>query len=150
MSDHNAWILNFGNKQTAAVGARELLHLLDVHSTLPVPCTPSYCNQIVTWQTRLLPVMDIALRLGGNAQSAQLIAVVGYQQKRGATPQFAALLLTSPPLKAQVNDEQACPLPEHTNAWDAISISCFDLNGKAIPVLDLYRLFNPPRIKNSG
>lgn len=94
--------------------------------------------------------MDIALRLGGNAQSAQLIAVVGYQQKRGATPQFAALLLTSPPLKAQVNDEQACPLPEHTNAWDAISISCFDLNGKAIPVLDLYRLFNPPRIKNSG
>jgi len=142
MSDHNAWILDFGNNCNAAIGAPDLLHLLDAHSTFHVPCTPVYCHQVVAWQGQLLPVMDVALRLGGCAQSAKLIAIVGYQQKRGINPEFAALLLSSPPIKTKVSDAQACRLPEQALAWREVSISCFEVNDEAVPILDLYRLFN--------
>ena len=142
MSGNNAWILDFGKNYRAAIGARELLHLLDVHSTFAVPCTPTYCHSVVAWQERLLPVMDIASRLSGKSQDAQFIAVVGYQKKRGEYPQFGALLLASPPLQAEVSDEQACNLPQNIPGWNELAISCFDYHGDAMPVLDLRRLFN--------
>ena len=92
----------------------------------------------------MLPVMDIASRLGGTEQQAQFIAVVGYQQMRGEYPQFGALLLASPPLQASVSDEQACKLPEGTQGWSKLAIACFDYQGDAVPVLDLNRIFAAP------
>ena len=140
----NAWIMDFGMNYRAAVGVRELLHLIAVPITFSVPCTPLYCHRVVFWQERLLPVFDIASRLGGSAQEGQFIAVVGYQQKRGEYPQFGALQLASPPLQVAVSDEQACNLPQKTLGWDELAISCFDYQGDAVPVLNLTRLFNAP------
>jgi chemotaxis signal transduction protein len=148
MSRMNAWILDLGKSYKAAVGGRELLHLIDVPTTFAVPCTPAYCHSVVHWQGRLLPVMDIATRLGGTEQQAQFIAVVGYQQKRGEYPQFGALLLASPPLQASVSDEQACNLPQNTQGWSKLAISCFDYQGDAVPVLDLNRIFATPPTLN--
>ena len=144
MSRMNAWILDFGLNHKAAVGARELLHLIDVPVTFKVPCTPSYCHRVVAWQQRLLPVMDITSRLGGTVQDAQFIAVIGYQKKRGEYPQFGALMLMSPPFQVAVGDAQACSLPEQTRGWEDLAISCFDYNGDAVPVLNLNKLFNTP------
>lgn len=137
----NGWVLDLGMGYRAAVGGRELLHLIDVPKTFEVPCTPPYCHRVVSWQERLLPVMDITSRLNGVEQQAQFIAVVGYQKKRGEYPQFGALLLTSPPQQISVNDEQACDLPEDSKDWSDFSISCFDYQGSAIAVLDLNKLF---------
>lgn len=148
MSRMNAWVLDLGMGYKAAVGRRELLHLIDVPKTFVVPCTPSYCHKIVFWQERLLPVMDIASRLCGTAQEAQFIAVIGYQQKRGDSPQFGALLLASTPLQVAVSDEQACTLPENPQGWDELAISCFEYDGDALPVLNLNRLFNTMPISN--
>jgi len=89
MSSKNAWVLDFGMSFRAAVGGRELLHLIDTPATFAVPCTPLYCRRVVFWQERLLPVMDIASRQGGVAQQAQFIAVVGYQQRRENTRNLA-------------------------------------------------------------
>jgi len=142
MSRMNAWVMDFGMSYRAAVGGRELLHLIDVRTTFAVPCTPSYCRSVVFWQEQLLPVMDIASLLGGKSQEAQFIAIVGYQQKRGEYPQFGALMVASPPLHVAVSDEQACMLPETILGWDELAISCFDYLGDAVPVLNLTRLFN--------
>lgn len=147
MSRMNAWILDVGMNYKAAVGGRELLHLIDVPKTFSVPCTPVYCHKVVHWQGRLLPVMDITARLGGVEQQAQFIAVVGYQQKRGEYPQFGALLLASPPSQATVSDEQACSLPENYPGWKQLAIACFEYQGDAVPVLDLNRIFNTPPIQ---
>jgi chemotaxis signal transduction protein len=142
MSRMNGWVLDLGMGYRAAVGGRELLHLIDMPKTFLVPCTPSYCHRVISWQERLLPVMDIASRLAGTEPQAQFVAVVGYQKRRGEYPQFGALLLASPPQQVEVGDEQACSLPEESKGWNELAISCFDYQGNAVPVLDLNRLFN--------
>jgi chemotaxis signal transduction protein len=141
MSSANAWLLNFGAACQAAVGTRELLHLVDAPATFLVPCTPAYCHSVLLWQERLLPVMDVAARLGAAPGSAPFLAVVGYQSKRGEYPQFGALKLATPPQQLQVSDEQACALPGQGNGWQELAISCFEHRGAPIPVLNLRRLF---------
>jgi chemotaxis signal transduction protein len=143
MARSNAWILDVGGQFRAAVGGRELLHLIDVPKTFAVPCTPSYCKRVIVWQGRLLAVMDMTARLTGTEQQAQFIAVVAYQHQRGEYPEFGALLLVSPPVQVTVSDEEACQLPEEALAWKTVAISCFLHQGEVIPVLDLRRIFQP-------
>jgi chemotaxis signal transduction protein len=124
------------------VGTRELLHLVDAPSTFSVPYTPDYCSRVVLWQERLLPVMDIAARVGNRSCNAPFLAVVGYQQQRGEYPQFGALMLKSPPRQLAVSDDSACRLPQENAAWGDLAISCFEHQGSPVPVLNLYRLFS--------
>lgn len=146
MSGMNAWLLDFGGDCRAAVGTRELLHLVDAPFTFAVPRAPGYCRQIVMWQERLLPVMDIAARVGSVSRQAPFLAVIGYQRQRGEYPQFGALMLSSPPMQLEVSDEQSCPLPDEEGAWRELSISCFEHQGAPVPVLNLCRIFsNAPR-----
>jgi len=141
MSHQNAWLLELGINCRAAVGARELMHLIDVPKTFSVPYTPHYCHRVVAWQGQLLPVMDIAARLGNDSQNERFVAVVAYQQYSGAQPQFAALSLVASPRQISVSDEQACGLPENFQPVSGFAISCFEHQGEAIPVLNLNRLF---------
>lgn len=138
----NAWVLDFGMGYRAAVGRRELFHLIDVPTSYIVPCTPAYCRRVLFWQGKLLPLMDMSSRMGGTEQNAPYIAVVGYQHKRGEHPQFGAIQMTSPPSQVAVSDEQACAIPDELRGWRELAISCFDLNGDAVPILNLNRIFN--------
>lgn len=142
MAGMNAWVLDFGMGYKAAVGGRELFHLIDVPVTFAVPHAPWYCRKVVSWQGRLLPVMDIAARLSHATQEIKFIAVVGYQSKRGDQPEYAALQMDSPPRQVSVRDEQACDLPENALGWEQISIACFEHQGGVFPVLNLNKLFN--------
>lgn len=138
----NAWLLEMGLSYKLSVGRRELLHLIDVPITFEVPYTPAYCHRVVSWQGRLLPVMDMAAWLGEPVQNSQFIAVVGYQKMRGDSPQFGAISLTSPPRQVSVDDTQACDLPGRYAGLSELAISCFDHMGEAVPVLNLNRLFD--------
>jgi chemotaxis signal transduction protein len=142
MSQMNAWILEFGNNYKAAVGGRELLHLIDAPVIYSVPHTPHFCNQVVSWQENLLPVMDMSAKLSGNKQVPKFIAVIGYQKKRGEQPIYAGLQLDCPPKQVFVSDEQACKLPESAQIWSEIAISCFEYLGEAIPVINLQSIFD--------
>lgn len=144
MSRMNAWLLDFGGDCRAAVGTREMLHLVDAPVTFAVPCTPGYCGHIAIWQDRLLPVMDIAARVGCVSHKTQFLAVIGYQQQRGEYPQFGALALSSPPRQLAVSDAQACRLPGEDGAWRELAISCFEHQGSPVPVLNLCRIFSTP------
>lgn len=146
MSHMNAWLLDFGRSCRAAVGTRELLHLVDAPVTYEVPCTPAYCRNVVLWQERLLPVMDIASRLGAESVGTPFLAVVGYQQQRGEYPQFGALILSTPPKQLTVTDGQACQLSGENSEWQDLSISCFEHEGLPLPILNLSHIFsNLPR-----
>ncbi len=141
MPSMNAWLLDFGGAFRAAVGTRELLHLIDAPSTFVVPCTPDYCRRVVLWQERLLPVMDIAARLGAQPLASPFLAVIGYQKLRGEYPQFGALALSTPPRQLTVSNEQACKLSGENSHWQEWAISCFEHQGLPVPILDLCRVF---------
>lgn len=136
-----AWLLDVGMETVAAVGARSMVHLLDVPVTYPVPHTPSYCNRVVSWQGRLLPVMDIARRLGAERRDTRYVAIVGYLGKKDGEAQFGAVPLVSPPRQVVVSDEQACKLPDNLQEMRGMTISCFEMDGQPVPVLNLGHLF---------
>lgn len=141
MAQMNAWLLDFGAGCRAAVGVRELLHLVDTPATFDIPCTPAYCHRTLLWQGHLLPIMDIAQRVGLTAPVTPFLAVVGYQARRGDYPQFGAFLLATAPRQLAVEATQACPLPA-TADWGKLAISCFAQQGQPIPILDLKRIFS--------
>ena len=64
MSGINAWLLDFGITFRAAIGVRELVQILDGAATFTVPLTHAHSRRVVFWQKRMLPVMDLAIRVG--------------------------------------------------------------------------------------
>jgi len=138
----NAWVLDFGPGLRAAVGTRVLLQITDHPALHNIPCTPAHCRSVFSWQSRLLPVMDMAAALGGAPLVPHLLVVAGYVAQPGAPTSFGALLLASPPVAVIAGDEQACSLPEHPAGWSEFAISCFGHRGDAIPVLHLGRVFS--------
>lgn len=139
-----AWILTLDQSLRAAVGEREMVYLIEIPSLLDVPLSPYYCRQVVVWNQRLLPVMDLAawLRQDRAAQLKQtLIGVFAYQTQPGAALSYGALRLAAIPERAQVADDQACALPKQPAGWRTLAISCFKQSEQPIPILDLPHIF---------
>jgi chemotaxis signal transduction protein len=137
----NAWLLDFGQNVRAVVGTRVLLQLVDSPNVLSVPVAPYHCRNVFLWRKKLLPVMDIAARLGGTAQNTRLLTVVGYQHHETETVRFGALFLEKPPVAINVTDTQFCPLPEEQSNWSKFAISCFAHEGVATPIINLDTIF---------
>jgi len=142
-SDSTAWILALDDRLRAAVGERELIHLIEVPTLLEVPLCPYYCRHILVWNDAVLPAMDLAAWLHGqpSQRSRTLAGVFGYQMRRGAKPEYGALLLAGIPARARVTDESACGLPKKPRNWRSAAISCFKPGSDLIPVLDLAHIF---------
>jgi hypothetical protein len=140
MARADAWLIEFVEGGRAAIGERELFHILYQAAVHPVPRAPRHCAEVVEWEGQLLPLWDIDARLGGSGSGVVLVAVVGYQDAAGGTA-FGALRLHSPPQRIQVDDEAACAMPEDQPVWRALSRSCFLRGDLPVPVLDLAGLF---------
>jgi len=150
MSEAAAWLLDLGGGLHAAVGEREMLHLLPDPPTLyRIPQSPPYCRQVLVWEGEVLPLMELARRIpvgeGARTEAQGLIAITAFQEHPGAAPRRGALLLSAAPVRIGVNDAQACALPEPRSVWRRLAIACFEHPARGpIPVLDLARLFLLP------
>ena len=144
MAENAAWVLALDHQLLAAVGERELVHLIETPTLLEVPCSPSYCRQVLVWNDTVLPAMDLAAWLRGQpAQRQQTLAgVFAYQARPGADPEYGALLLAGIPTRTRVVDDQACALPKQPSNWRTLTISCFRQGGQPIPILDLPHIFS--------
>jgi hypothetical protein len=142
--DSAAWILALDGALRAAVGERELVHLIEAPTLLDVPLSPYYCRQALVWNNALLPAMDLAawLRQGQPVQCRwPLAGVFAYQTKPGAEPAYGALLLAGIPERTRVADDSACALPKQPAGWRTLAVSCFKRGDDPIPILDLPHLF---------
>jgi chemotaxis signal transduction protein len=141
----NAWLLHFGAGAQAAVGLRDVLHLLPQTECFAVPCTPVHCAEALVWQGRIVPVWNMAawLDLPLARRSQPITALVGYQLPGQSDTRFGALVLAAPPQRIEVADSQACALPAGTTDWRAVAVSCFRQDEQAVPILDLARIFAP-------
>jgi chemotaxis signal transduction protein len=140
-----AWLLCFDNGLYAAVGERELQHIVHAPVTFTIPFCPFYCNQVLILNDRLLPVIDLASWLTDGRQTCRsaLVGVVAYLGPENAyTTYYAALWLHSAPKRLKVYDERACVLPQDMPRWHDIAASCFSYeDDKPVPILDLPRVF---------
>ncbi len=141
--DSAAWVLMLDHQLLAAVGERELVHLIEAPTLLDIPRSPSYCRQVLVWNDTVLPAMDLAAWLRGQpAQRPQTLAgVFAYQTRPGANPEYGALLLAGIPAQTRVADAQACALPKQPGNWRTLAISCFKQGERSIPILDLPHIF---------
>jgi chemotaxis signal transduction protein len=148
MATSRAWLLGLSDNARAAVGEGELIHIMERPLLHEIPGAPIYCRQVLIWQRRVLPVMDVGARLSDRAgdRRVKLAGIVAYRQQPTRAPVFGALSLSTLPQRISVGDDQACDLPGSPAGWAALSISCFS-NGKgAIPILDLDRIFANPSL----
>lgn len=110
MAEAGAWLLQFGAHDRTAIGRRELLHLVDAVESFPVPLAPAHCREVLYWQDRPVPLMDLAvwLRADAGQDTRKYVGIVGYQLKRAGAPRFGALWLAAAPVRVEVSDEQTC------------------------------------------
>lgn len=142
--ESTAWMLALDDRLRAAVGERELIHLIEAPTLLEVPLSPYYCRQAILWNNLLLPAMDLAAWLHKQPKANnnwKLAGIVAYQPAPNVALGYGALLLAAIPKRTQVTDTLACSLPECPNGWRELAISCFRQAEEAIPILDLPHLF---------
>ena len=140
-----AWLLSFNNELNAAVGGRELQHIIHSPITFTVPLCPFYCDEVLIWNDQLLPVIDLAswLTEGRKACRNALIGIVAYQPHDRQTLHYAGLQLDRAPRRLKVYDNQACALPEDVPIWHKIAVSCFKCQDDTpVPILDLPSVFS--------
>jgi chemotaxis signal transduction protein len=149
-----AWLLPITGTITAAVGEFELVHILpDPPALFGVPRAPHYCREVLVWQGRILPLMDLAARFDAPGRKPALdaarviVGIVAYRPEQGADALgYGGLALHSVPQRCRVGDDQACSLPPWLAAWTPYVSACFQPEGprSAVPVLRLERLFASP------
>jgi len=140
-----AWLLDFGRGLQAAVGHHEMWQVLISPVLFEIPCTPTYCSQVLIFQNSILPVLDMSSLLEGQKTIPVTTPVVGiaiYQEDPSHPIRYACLHLTTTPQSIYVDDDQACDLPPHQPYWEPLAISCFSHKGRIIPIIDLAYLFS--------
>ncbi len=144
MADATAWILHFDSGFCAAVGEREMTHIVETPTLTDIPQTVSHCQQVLLWEGETLPVIDLTAWLTGQPaeRSRAAVGIVGWQKQPSVAPQYGALLFNGIPQKVQVHDDQVCDLPQQPSGWKAVAISCFMYQGEPIPILDISHIFS--------
>lgn len=141
MSRASGWRLDFDEGAHAVIGQGSLIRLLHAPRLYEVPCTPAYCRHVISWERGLLPLFDLGVWLRG--QPRETPSCIGIVAFRGDDRelQFGALALLVPPRRIDVDDAWGCALPETEARWRAICCSCFEMEERPYPILDLRRLF---------
>ena len=145
MAESTAWLLPLQGAWRAAVGEWELVHLIEAPVLVDIPVTPFYCRQVLLWENRILPVLDLAVWLAGQplAPRDQMLAgIFAYQAQSEAALSYGILLLDGVPTRQVVHDEEACALPAEPMGWQKVAISCFGDGDSAVPILDLPYIFS--------
>ena len=140
-----ARLIEFERGRHIALPVQATLEVIDEPKILPVPGAAYYGAGITKWQGRWLPVLDLHVLL--NAFRKEFIAptryllVLAYQSAPRQPLRHGVLALPSLPLTVEIDDNAACALPTDSDLWPLIALSCFEHEGKAVPVVDPARLF---------
>lgn len=141
-----AWLLKTGQNIVVAVGQYEVVHILDKPECISIPQAPAYCSEVVLWNNRIIPIIDLTAWYSGytdsTVTSTSIVAIVVYLGPEDEY-RYGGLKLRTIPVLNQVNDDQFCELPQDSSDWRSISISCFTGGaGDYVPVLDLPSVFS--------
>jgi chemotaxis signal transduction protein len=143
VSVSNAWLLEPNDLLSIAIGDHEMVEYLDSSTCFPVPGAPNYCNQVLYWKNKLVPVMDLGVLLRKPVQgSGAFMSLIAYQQQPGLALQYLALKVRTTPEKILVDDTQVCELPVEINEGPLmpLCLTCFRHEDRPIVILDIASL----------
>ena len=113
-----------------------------------VPGAPYYCRGLIGWQGRWLPLLDLNALLRAyperEAPASGHVLVLAYQEAPGRPLEYGAVCARLLVRMIEVADSQRCDLPQDSDLWPWVSLSCFEHEGHAVPVLDTRCLFAQP------
>ena len=145
MSSSSAWLLECGDTLTVAVSDHEIVECVHPEQFYRIPETPDYCNNVLAWQDKLVPVMDMAAALHGahKKQSEEsFLCMLSYQLAAKQPLQYLALRISETPRKITVDDDQVCELPTGVSSQLLASVSfcCFSYQQLPVAILDIAKL----------
>ena len=152
MTNAVAWILPLPGNAWIALGNLELVHVLpDVPARSAID-GPVFMNEAVSWGGGTIPVFDAGKFSRGIEKISDTVyyGVVRYRPAPSSPQQFGALKMAAIPQRVAVDDQMACDLPESHHHWRPFSVSCFTLDGRPVPVLDLARLFSQTQLNSNA
>lgn len=123
--------------------------LVDSPAVVPVPGVPYYCVGLMAWQDRQLPLLDLNTLLraypDGEPAPTGHVLVLAYQRAPNEAPDYGAVCARSLVEMVEVGDADACELPDDSDLWPWIALSCFEHRGERVPIVDTARLFGEPQ-----
>ncbi len=145
-----ARLLEYKRGSFVAFPAHTTIALIDNPPVVEVPGAPYYCLGLIAWQGRRLPLLDLNVLLRAypdsqaQAQAAGHVLVLAYQGAPGQPLEYGAVCARLLVRMVDVADRQACELPRDSDLWPWVSLSCFEHEGHAVPVVDTRSLFAQP------
>jgi len=131
-----------------AFPAHTTVALIDSPPVVEVPGAPYYCCGLIGWQGRWLPLLDLNALLRAyperEAPASGHVLVLAYQEAPGRPLEYGAVCARLLVRMIEVADSQRCELPRDSDLWPWVSLSCFEHEGHAVPVLDTRCLFAQP------
>jgi len=139
-----AWLLQVDRLVNVAIGQFELIHIIDKPDYMSIPQAPKYCNDVILWNSNIVPVMSLASWLTSEIQldSTGVVAIVVYEDNQGKY-KFGGIKLSNAPVQAKVTNGQQCQLTGEYDKWRKVSLSSFKSKaGDIVPILDVSKLFS--------
>jgi len=157
--NHNAdaWMLDCGQGTIAAIGAANMLHVVEDESLCHrIPMAPAHCDRVLVWQKRVLPILDLRLLInaslikansntGDSADSNtavnQSFCVLGWCRHDDVT-EYGVIATTAVPRRIVVTDDKSmAATAEQAASWRSFAVGFFSYHGIAVPILDPATLF---------
>jgi chemotaxis signal transduction protein len=140
-----ARLLEYRRGQFVAFPAHATMELVAHPVLMVVPGSPYYCQGLMAWQGRQIPLLDLNTLLRAypdeRAPAIDHVLVLAYQRAPRQPLDYGAVCAPALLQMIEVADSQQCALPNHSDLWPLIAGSCFQHAGNVVPVLDTARLF---------
>ncbi len=134
-----AWLLEYDVGKFIAINIQSMQELVVDPEIVKLPFTPKHCQYLFRWNGRIIPVMDLKRLLSNETTEKNKILIVTFRHQNELL--YGSLFLSKQPRIVEVSDELYCALPKKPRILSNIAISCFSLEKKLVPIIDLGALF---------
>ena len=141
-----ALLAQYARGRAVAFAPHAALELIERPVVMPVPGMPYYAHGLLRWQASVVPLIDLHTLLRAHADTAlappRYALILAWQHAAGAPLAHGAIGLQARPQRMVVDaGSKACPLPNDSDLWPLIAISCLRKGEQVFPILDTSRLF---------